>query len=239
MNFPSRKQLGHHGRREVRRSQRSKQPTAVAIDSVTHLAAIGNVTSNDVTVLSLNQTTLRSTRAQRFRFRRESLWTRARQVRATPIQEFLPNPNFLITASLQNQVEALDPTTGVLTPFRVGINPTALAYNFASSTLVTLNQLSQTMTVVDYLAPASACGFPGDAFEPIWRGHPSADEPGRGGGFDEQPGVAAAVAAVGARRRNRACNRNSGAGISPVTARRWRGRAAMPGLESRYRSDSG
>ena len=43
---------------------------------------------------------------------------------------------------------------------RVGINPTALAYNFLSSTLVTLNQLSQTMTVIDFLAKQVRAVFP-------------------------------------------------------------------------------
>jgi DNA-binding beta-propeller fold protein YncE len=134
-------------------------PTAVAVDSVTHFAAVGNTTSADVTVLSLNSSATNTTST------------------ALPIPlgiavdpcpnstcnsnaEFVPNPNFLIAASLENQIDLLDPTTGVVTPFRVGINPTAVAYNFAASTLVTLNQLSQTMTVVDFLGKQVRSVFP-------------------------------------------------------------------------------
>ena len=42
----------HHGRPNGLTVQ--QQPTSVAVDSVTHLAAVGNLTSNNVTVLSLN-----------------------------------------------------------------------------------------------------------------------------------------------------------------------------------------
>ena len=94
-------------------------------------------------------------------------------------------------------MEILDTTTGVLTPFRVGINPTALAYNFASSTLVTLNQLSQTMTVVDYLARQVRAVFPvtpssqfGVDIHPQTNLAVVADS-------IEQPRAVAAVAAVG------------------------------------------
>ena len=136
-----------------------QQPTSVAVDSVTHLAAVGNLTSNNVTVLSLNSSANTNS---------TGLISIPQGIALDPCPasacsanaEFLSNPNFLITASLQNQVEILDTTNGVLTPFRVGINPTALAYNYASSTLVTLNQLSQTMTVVDYLARQVRAVFP-------------------------------------------------------------------------------
>jgi DNA-binding beta-propeller fold protein YncE len=136
-----------------------QQPTSVAIDSVTHLAAVGNVTSNDVTVLNLSETTATNTTST-IQIPQGIALDPCPASACNANSEFLPNPNFLITASLQNQVEILDPTTGVLTPFRVGINPTALAYNVATSTLVTLNQLSQTMTVVDYLAKQVRAVFP-------------------------------------------------------------------------------
>ena len=54
----------------------------------------------------------------------------------------------------------MDPTTGVLAPLRVGINPTAVAYNPLTSTLVTVNSLSQTLTVVDYLDKQVRAVFP-------------------------------------------------------------------------------
>jgi DNA-binding beta-propeller fold protein YncE len=136
-----------------------QQPTSVAVDSVTHLAAVGNVTSNDVTVLSLSTTPSTNTTST-IQIPQGIALDPCPASSCNANSEFLPNPNFLITASLQNQVEILDPTTGVLTPFRVGINPTALAYNYLSSTLVTLNQLSQTMTVIDFLAHQVRAVFP-------------------------------------------------------------------------------
>ena len=137
-----------------------QQPTAVAVDSVTHFAAVGNLTSSDVTVLSLNQTASNSTTTT-IQIPQGIALDPCPASACSANAEFLSNPNFLITASLENQVEILDPTTGVLTPLRVGINPTALAYNVSQrSTLVTLNQLSQTMTVVDYLARQVRAVFP-------------------------------------------------------------------------------
>jgi YVTN family beta-propeller protein len=59
---------------------------------------------------------------------------------------------FMVTASLNNRILILDPTSRSTTTFRAGIGPTSIAYNFASSTLVTTNTVSQTMTVVDFLA---------------------------------------------------------------------------------------
>ena len=136
-----------------------QQPTSVAVDSVTHFAAVGNVASNNVTVVSLNSTSSTNT-SSTIRIPQGIALDPCPSSTCNANSEFLGNPNFLITASLQNQVEILDPSTGVLTPFRVGINPTALAFNFATSTLVTLNQLSQTMTVVDYLARQVRAVFP-------------------------------------------------------------------------------
>jgi DNA-binding beta-propeller fold protein YncE len=59
---------------------------------------------------------------------------------------------FLATSSTTNVVEIIDPTTSSVTPFRVGINPTAIAYNYLTSTLVSTNTLSHTVTVSDFLA---------------------------------------------------------------------------------------
>jgi DNA-binding beta-propeller fold protein YncE len=136
-----------------------QQPASVAVDSVTHLAAVGNLASNTVTVLSLNSTTNTNTTST-IQIPQGIALDPCPASTCNANAEFVPNPNFLITASLQNQVEILDPTTGILTPFRVGINPTALAYNFASSTMVTLNRLSQTMTVVDFLSRQVRAVFP-------------------------------------------------------------------------------
>jgi DNA-binding beta-propeller fold protein YncE len=59
---------------------------------------------------------------------------------------------FLATSSTTNVVEIIDPITSSVSSFRVGINPTAIAYNYLTSTLVSTNTLSHTVTVSDFLA---------------------------------------------------------------------------------------
>ncbi len=63
------------------------------------------------------------------------------------------NQDFLVTDSLINSVVIIDPNTFIQTPFRVGIDPTSLDYNFQTSTLVTDNAGSNTLSVVSYVCP--------------------------------------------------------------------------------------
>lgn len=63
------------------------------------------------------------------------------------------NQVFLVANSVGNNITILDPTTFITTPVRVGINPTSLDYNFQTSTLVTVNTTSHTLSVVQYLCP--------------------------------------------------------------------------------------
>ena len=44
------------------------------------------------------------------------------------------------------------------TAFRIGINPTAIAYNYLTSTLVSTNTASHTVTVADFLGPKNPRG---------------------------------------------------------------------------------
>jgi len=66
------------------------------------------------------------------------------------------NQVFVAANSLQNQVVLIDPATAVQTPVRVGIGPTSLDYNYQDSTLVTLNTISHTLSVLSYVCPPSA-----------------------------------------------------------------------------------
>ena len=59
--------------------------------------------------------------------------------------------NFLAPSSTGNRVHVLDPVTGNQSSFGVGINPSVLAYNYRTSTLVSANTVSHTLTVVDFL----------------------------------------------------------------------------------------
>ncbi len=56
-----------------------------------------------------------------------------------------------MSSSLSNQFDVISALSAQSTPVKVGINPTGIAYNSLSSTLVTANTTSGTMTVVDFL----------------------------------------------------------------------------------------
>ena len=66
------------------------------------------------------------------------------------------NQIFLAANSLVNEVVLVDPATFLETPVRVGIGPTSLDYNYQASTLVTVNSVSHTMSVLSYVCPPSA-----------------------------------------------------------------------------------
>ncbi|HXQ26108.1 MAG TPA: hypothetical protein VN822_06860 [Candidatus Acidoferrales bacterium] len=65
------------------------------------------------------------------------------------------NQVFLAANSLSNSILIIDPTTFLQQTARVGIEPTSLDYDFQTSTLVTVNAGSRTMSVLDYLCPPS------------------------------------------------------------------------------------
>lgn len=66
------------------------------------------------------------------------------------------NQVFLTANSLLNDVLIVDPTTFVATPVNVGIAPTSIDYNYQTSTLVTANAPSGTLSVLDYVCPPNA-----------------------------------------------------------------------------------
>ncbi len=57
--------------------------------------------------------------------------------------------NFYATSSQGNLITAFNPDNGATQSIRVGINPTSLAYNFQTSTILTVNALSNTISIVD------------------------------------------------------------------------------------------
>ena len=69
------------------------------------------------------------------------------------------NQVFLAANSLANGIVIADPVSFLATPVSVGIGPTSLDYSFQTSTLVTVNSISHTMSVLSYLCPPSA-GLP-------------------------------------------------------------------------------
>lgn len=63
------------------------------------------------------------------------------------------NQVFVAANSLVNDLGFVDPVSGISTFAQVGMNPTALDYNYQTSTLVTANYLSATMSIVSYVCP--------------------------------------------------------------------------------------
>ncbi|HEV3480746.1 MAG TPA: hypothetical protein VGR97_00305 [Candidatus Acidoferrales bacterium] len=63
------------------------------------------------------------------------------------------NQVFLTANSLLNEIVIVDPVTFIQTPAQVGIGPTSIDYNFQTSTLVTVNSVSHTMSVMAYVCP--------------------------------------------------------------------------------------
>jgi DNA-binding beta-propeller fold protein YncE len=73
------------------------------------------------------------------------------QIQATPTGiVFDPATTlFFATSSQGNTITALNPDNGQSQGIPVGINPTSLAYNYQSSTILTVNSLSNTVSIVD------------------------------------------------------------------------------------------
>jgi YVTN family beta-propeller protein len=63
------------------------------------------------------------------------------------------NEVFVAVNSLQNSIGFVDPISGVATFAQVGMNPTALDYNYQTSTIVTANYASATMSIISYVCP--------------------------------------------------------------------------------------
>ena len=70
------------------------------------------------------------------------------------------NQVFLVTDSTANVVDIVDPLTSKETSsISTGINPTSVDYNFNSSTLVTSNAASNTLSILAYVCPPNPNGI--------------------------------------------------------------------------------
>ncbi len=56
---------------------------------------------------------------------------------------------FYVTSTQGNQITAFNPDTNQTVGIKVGINPTAIAYNFQTGTMLTVNALSNSISIVD------------------------------------------------------------------------------------------
>ncbi len=113
------------------------RPVAVAIDPGRNVAAVANSTQNNINLVDLGAASV-TARIGGFQLPTAVVFD--------PVTGF-----FLLTSSLANNLVIVNPDTQQVTPARVGINPTSMAYNFQSSTLVTVNTASNTVSVMDFL----------------------------------------------------------------------------------------
>jgi DNA-binding beta-propeller fold protein YncE len=112
-------------------------PVALAFDPVDQLLLVANAGGNNVTVMDTTQIppVVKST---------------APVISQPTSVAFDPSTgNFLVAASLTNQIFFLNPVSDSVTSARIGIAPASLAYNFLTNTAVTVNTGSNTVSVID------------------------------------------------------------------------------------------
>ncbi len=115
----------------------NQRPVAVAIDPDRRIAVVVNAFSGVINILDIAG----ATPVNKSSISTSSLPTGVAFDAATGL--------FFVTSSLSNTIFALNPDTLQITAIRVGVNPTSLAYNFQSGTLVTINTASNTISLVD------------------------------------------------------------------------------------------
>jgi DNA-binding beta-propeller fold protein YncE len=115
-------------------------PIAVAIDTQDFVVGVANATSNSVTLFDISTPSSPFFRA-----------TLSGPSQPTGIVFDPVNDQFIIASSLTNSVFFADPIAQTITSARIGINPGAIAYNFLTSTVVTANTASNTMSVMDVI----------------------------------------------------------------------------------------
>ena len=116
-------------------------PFGVAIDSIDNVAAVAASSQNTVDIIPLG-TSFITGRVSNFQGPTDAAFD--------PITD-----TFLVADSLANQIGIVDPNASGIagfTPFRVGINPTSLDYNFQSSTGVTFNAASNSFSIFNFVA---------------------------------------------------------------------------------------
>lgn len=116
-------------------------PEAVAIDPTRNIAAVAEGASSTVVIVDLSTSQILS-RVTGFSLPTGAIYD--------------PDSDaFLVTSSLANNFGSViahpDTDTYSVTFNRVGINPTSIDYNYRSSTLVTANTSSQSLSVMDFL----------------------------------------------------------------------------------------
>jgi DNA-binding beta-propeller fold protein YncE len=114
-------------------------PVAVAIDTINQRAAVANAGSSSVSIFDLSQNPPAAISSV-------SGANQPTSVAFDPVNQL-----FIVTESLGNSILLINAQTNQTLNVRVGINPTSVAYNYFSSTIVTVNSISGTVSVVDII----------------------------------------------------------------------------------------
>jgi DNA-binding beta-propeller fold protein YncE len=109
-------------------------PQGVAVDPARGIAAVADPGANNLTLVNLNSA---------------SIVGRVPAQLPTAVVFDPVTGQFITNASLGNLLVAVNPDTLQSTGIKSSINPTSIAYNFASGTLVTVNTASGTFSVMD------------------------------------------------------------------------------------------
>lgn len=118
-------------------------PYAAAVDSIDELAAVTSTSQGNADIIDLSRNFLTG---------RAGGFSEPTDVAFDPLTD-----TFLVADSLGNQIGVVDAKNAVsgtsnFAAFRVGINPTALAYNFQTGTGVTFNQASNSLSIFNFVA---------------------------------------------------------------------------------------
>ncbi len=112
-------------------------PVSVAVDTVNQTALVANASGGTVTIL--NTATAPPTPVASI----------SGLSQPTSVVFDYVNQVYIVAASLGNSLFFVDAQSQASTSVRVGINPTSVGYNYFSSTIVTVNSISSTISVMD------------------------------------------------------------------------------------------
>jgi DNA-binding beta-propeller fold protein YncE len=133
----------------------SQIPLAVSIDPTRNIAVVANSQAGVFDVFNLNAASASPSASLRGSI---AVGGFGGNPLPTSVVFDAATGNFLGSGSLGNQIFVLNPDTGQSQSVRVGVNPTSLAYNFQSSTLVTINTAGKTISVVNSQLTRSLLG---------------------------------------------------------------------------------
>jgi len=122
-------------------------PVAIAVDPVDLFALVVNAGGGNAMLLDISQSPPVVTATA-------TIASQPTGVAYDPVNDL-----FIVAASLSNSLSFLNPTTQQISTARVGINPSAVAFNYLTNTAVTVNVASGTISVMDVTNRTVASNF--------------------------------------------------------------------------------